>query len=170
MLTQFALDYNIYFLVGILFYKYREKLLQNFRPGIAMSVILLLVLFELLVISKSYLFAEQANKFTGIMMILFSYLLLFTGLKHELRFKLMEWVGSFSYTLYVSHVATIFILKIALHRAGYNYYFVHSLYAWYIGIVVSVLVAWVLYYIAEYPSIQYLKKLRTKSKLYNSLA
>lgn len=164
MLTQFALDYNIYFLVGILFYKYRDLLLRTFRPGIAVSIILLLVIFECMVIAKSYLFAEEANKFTGLTMVLFSYILLFAGLRHELRFKLMEWIGAFSYTLYVSHVATIFILKIILHRVGYNYYFIHSLYTWYLGIAVSVMIAWVLYYIAEYPSIQYLKKLRSKTK------
>jgi len=95
-------------------------------------------------------------------MTLFSFIVLISGLKYEIRFRPLEKIGSFSYTLYVTHVATIYIVKTIFYKLGFGFYNIYSLYEWYFGIVASVLCAWGLYYAAEYPSINYLKKLRKK--------
>jgi len=95
------------------------------------------------------------------MMVLFTYVMLIGGLKHQVRVGWLEWIGAFSYTLYISHIATLYLVKLVLYRAGHNFYDIYVVYAWYLGIVVSILVAWALYYFAEYPSKKYLQQLRT---------
>jgi peptidoglycan/LPS O-acetylase OafA/YrhL len=97
-------------------------------------------------------------------MIGFSFIVLIAGLKYNLRYKWLERVGVFSYTLYISHFASIYLLKLILYKAGLNFYNINAMYAWYLGILMSVSVAAILYYFAEYPAIKYLEK-RRQSKI-----
>jgi len=160
--VRFICDYNVYFYVGCIFYKYRDFFLAIFKMDQMRSLVALLLIFLLSVFVKSYLFEQYSNKITGLMMVLFTYIMLISGLKHQIRIGWLERIGAFSYTLYVSHIATLFLVKLVLYRMGHNFYDIFVVYAWYIGIVVAVLVAWVLYYFAEYPSKKYLQQLRQK--------
>lgn len=162
ILLQFITDYNIYFLIGILFYQYRETILQYYKLSKRIAFTILIVLFELTIIVKSYLFHQQSNKITGLLMILFTYIMLFAGLKYSIRISWLEFIGVFSYTLYVTHFATIYLVKMIFFDFGKHFYDIYQLYAWYIGIIVSLVIAYGLYYIAEYPGIKYLEKIRKK--------
>ena len=96
------------------------------------------------------------------LMVVFGYFLIFGGLKHQVRSRGLEKLGAYSYTLYISHYASIFIVKIILYRLGYGFHLIDQMYVWYFGIVVSVIVAYFLYFIAEYPSIKIVRLLRKK--------
>lgn len=159
---QFLTDYNIYFLIGILFYMQRDRLLANFRLNKLLSLVSLLVIFESLVIAKSYLFHQDPNKLTGLGMILFTFILLSAGLKYKIRIPWLERIGVFSYTLYVTHYASIYLLKLIFYKLGLHFYEIYILYGWYLGIGIAVGMAALLYYAAEYPGITYLEKLRNK--------
>lgn len=160
--VRYIFDYNIYFFIGCIFYKYRVFFLAIFKMDRMRSIVALMLVFLLSVFVKSYLFEQNTNKATGLLMVLFTYIMLIAGLKHQVRIKLLEWVGGFSYTLYVSHLASLFIVKIAVYKMGHHFYDIFLVYVWYIGVVFAVLVAWLLYYIAEYPSKRYLTQLRNK--------
>ncbi|OJW81296.1 MAG: hypothetical protein BGO69_04320 [Bacteroidetes bacterium 46-16] len=160
--VRYIFDYNIYFFIGCIFYKYRDFFLAIFKMDRMRSIVALMLVFLLSVFVKSYLFEQNTNKATGLLMVLFTYIMLIAGLKHQVRIKLLEWVGGFSYTLYVSHLASLFIVKIAVYKMGHHFYDIFLVYVWYIGVVFAVLVAWLLYYIAEYPSKRYLTQLRNK--------
>lgn len=157
---QFSIEYGIYFIVGILFYRFKDKLIDSFRPGKVGAIISILVLFELMVLVKGYTFGGEQNKITGIMTICLTYLLLFSALKYQFRIKWLEKIGDYSYTLYVTHWATIFMVKIIAVKLGYNYYYIHNLYFWYLGIPICLATAYVLYRLVEKPSNQLVEKLR----------
>ena len=158
--VRYIFDYNIYFFIGCLFYKYRDFFLSIFKMDRMRCFVALLLIFLLSVFVKSYLFGQFSNKITGLLMVVFTYIMLMAGLKHQVRIKWLEWIGGFSYTLYVTHIATLFLIKLVLYRMGYTFYDIYLVYAWYIGIAIAVIVAWFLYFIAEYPTKQYLLRLR----------
>lgn len=164
-LFQFSLEYGVYFIVGILFYKYKDRLISSFRLNKIWSVAAIIALFEIMVLAKGYLFGGEHNKITGIMTIVLTYLLMFSALKYNFRIKWLEKIGDYSYTLYVTHWATIYLVKIIAVKLGYNYYFIHNLFIWYLGIPISLGTAYLLYLLVERPSNLYLEKLRKQSEV-----
>jgi peptidoglycan/LPS O-acetylase OafA/YrhL len=94
------------------------------------------------------------------MTVILTYLLLFSALKYNFRIKWLEKIGDYSYTLYVTHWATIFGVKIIAVKLGLNYYYIHNLYFWYIGIPICLATSYVLYLLVEKPSNQLVEKLR----------
>ena len=158
---MYMFDFGLYFLVGVAFYKYKDLLTRNFIPGKWAMWMLLLALFEFLVYFKGHYWI-LANKLSGYTMILFTYLILFGSFRHNIRIKWLEKIGAYSYTLYVTHLATIHIMCAVTFSLGLGFYHIHQLYMWYLGIVLSVGVAYGLYFLAEYPSTKYLERLRKK--------
>jgi len=163
-LPQYFIDFNLFFLIGYLFYKYKDILIEKFRLNKWISIGLLFVLFEAMVFIKSYKFQNEPNKITDLVMVVFTFILIFASLKYQIRIKLLEWIGTFSYTLYVTHVASIFLVKLILYKLGFHFYDIYNLYSWYLGVIAAVLFAYILYFAAEYPAVKYLKKLRAKNK------
>jgi peptidoglycan/LPS O-acetylase OafA/YrhL len=159
-LTQYLLDYNIYFFAGCLIYRFRDQLTRFYPFGRKTSLAILAVLFEAMVIIKGYVFHEIATNITNLIMAVFCSVLLFSAFKHQIRIGILEKIGSFSYTLYVTHFASIYLIKIVMYRLGYHFYEINVVFAWYFGIILSIILAYGLYFLAEAPSIALLKKLR----------
>ena len=159
---QFTFDYGIYFLVGITFYKYKDILLRTYKLNKAFIFISLFILFEVLVYTKSYIWAQEHNKITGLVMMLFSYIILFGFLKYDIHIKVLEKIGVYSYTLYVTHLATVHIVNSFTYYFGIGFYTIDNLFIWYIGVALSLLCAYLLYWVAERPSTKYLERLRAK--------
>lgn len=157
---QFTLDFGIYFLVGLLMYRYKEWLNGRFRMNRLLVFTSLALIFEVVVILKAYVWHQHANKYSGLIMILFSYIILFGFLKNKIRIKSLELIGNYSYTLYVTHLATIHVINSIAFHYGYGFYTIRITYVWYIGIAASLLCAYLLYWVAERPSTKYLERLR----------
>lgn len=160
---QFTFDFGVYFLVGILFYKYKSRLFETFRLNKFWTLAIAAVLFEILVVTKSYIWHTD-TKATGWGMVLLTYILLFGFLKHNVRIKPLEKIGEYSYTLYVTHMASIHIVCVICWNTIGEIYHIPSLYIWYAGIVVAVFMAYALYWVAEYPSTKYLERWRKNYK------
>lgn len=159
---MYIFDYSIYFLAGIVIYRYRDYLLQHFRIPKWLVAALLLLLFEVMVVLKSYIYHQEHNKILGLIMIAFSYIILVGALHHKVHVRWLENIGKYSYTLYISHLATIHIVNAVAYYFGYGFYTISNLFVWYIGIALSILCAYLLYWVAEYPSTRYLERLRNK--------
>lgn len=164
---QFWVDFGVYFLIGMIFYKYKDTFIRSFKLGPKTTSILLLVMFQVMLLVKGYYFGGQNNKVTGIMAVVFTYIAMFGALKYKFRVKWLETIGNYSYTLYVTHLATIFIVKILAYKLGYNFYFIHSMYLWYVGLVACMGVAYALYFVAERPSSLYLERLRKNPDVFS---
>lgn len=159
---QFTLDYGIYFMIGIAFYKFKDQITNAFKLNKAVVFITLIALFEILVVLKSYVFNINGTRATGVLMVLFSFVLLFGFLKNEIHIKWLEKIGVYSYTLYVTHIASIYIVNVISYKTGTHFYLIYNLNLWYLGIFASLVFAYLLYWVAEYPSTKYLKRLRAK--------
>ncbi|OSZ79314.1 hypothetical protein CAP35_13965 [Chitinophagaceae bacterium IBVUCB1] len=162
-LWLFVCDYSIFFLLGVLMYQYREKLVSSFRIGKWPFYIISIVSFVLFVWVKGHLFHEVSNKVTAIISAAFTVWLLFGALKHQVIINWLDKLGHYSYTLYVTHLASIFCVKIMCYRLGYGFDNIDNLFVWLAGVVASVGVAYLLYLVAERPSILWLQKLRDKT-------
>lgn len=159
-MLQFTTDFGIYFIVGIVFYKYKDFLLRSFKVNKYLAVGIALVLFEIVVLMKGYLHHGEANKINGITIICFTYVLLFAALKYNFRIKWLEQVGNYSYTLYVTHWATIWGVKIIAVKMGYDFYYIHNMFFWYIGVAICLALAYLLYLAVERPSNRLVERLR----------
>jgi peptidoglycan/LPS O-acetylase OafA/YrhL len=156
----YIFDYGIFFIAGILFYKYRGALTNSFPKSKWLYYLGALLLFVIMALTKGYVFHEASTKITGLLAATFTWWLLFGALKNNITVGWLDKIGNYSYTLYVTHFATVFSLKIVAVRLGFNFYLIHNLFFWYAGIICSVAVAYLLYFIAERPSIKKLQKLR----------
>lgn len=157
---QFTFDFGIYFLVGILFYKYKERLISTYKLNRTGLLIAACIIFELLVVAKAYVWGNVENKGTGWIMVLFTYILLFGLLKHSVRINFLEKIGAYSYTLYVTHMATIHIICVIFWNIRKEFYHINIMPVWYLGVFSSLLVAYSLFWVAEYPSTKFLEKWR----------
>lgn len=104
-----------------------------------------------------------SNKITSILTISFSLLLIFGTLKYQLSNSFLNWIGKFSYTLYVTHLANIYLFKLLLvYTIGYNEEFIIVKTIWLYAVPFCIIFAWILYYVAEYPTKVILERLRLK--------
>ncbi|MCB0700640.1 MAG: acyltransferase [Chitinophagales bacterium] len=161
---QFTSDYAIYFFIGILFYRYKDRLISSFRLNKTATIVLGIVLFMSVSLMKGYVFHQVQNKVTGLGITLLAYVLLFGAMKNNIRIKPLERIGEYSYTLYVTHIATIFVLKTITYKMGYGFHLIDNMLIWYFGIFFSVFMAWGLYRVAEQPSTAYVSKMRLRKK------
>lgn len=159
---QFTFDYGIYFLIGIAFYKFKNQITNAFKLNKAVVFLILFALFETLVILKSYVWSTNGTRATGLMMVLFSFIMLFGFLKNNIHITWLEKIGVYSYTLYVTHIASIYVINIISYKIGTHFHLITNLYLWYLGVISSIVFAYLLYWIAEYPSTKYLEQLRAK--------
>lgn len=159
----FFLDYNIYFALGVFNFWYFE-IIEKFFLFKRKANSWLLILIIPLLIFVNYKFGHY-TKINLILSALASVALIVFVLKYEMKNSLLTWIGQFSYTLYISHYASLFLFIILLR------YFLPELTlpfnGWYwllFAVVFCVFFAWILYYLAEYPSKRYLDRLRNKKK------
>ncbi len=160
-LRLFIYDYSIFFLIGVLMYNHRERLVQLFPVGKWVFYIITLVAFVVFVWVKGHMFHEVSNKVTAIISVMFTAWLLFGAMRHGVVIGWLDKIGHYSYTLYVTHLASIFSIKIISYHMGWGFYHINNLFVWLAGVAASVGIAYLLYLIAERPSIHRLQKMRT---------
>lgn len=161
ILLTFFTDYTLYFYAGFLMYKYCDLFLEYFYIGRKTFIALAIISFVTMVMVKAYVFDQNHNKMTGLIAMAFTYIVLFGSLKYGLRIKWLEKIGTYSYTLYVTHIATLFLVKIIAHRLGFGFYMIDNMFVWYAGVAASVGFGYLLYHFGEKQSNHYLDKLRS---------
>jgi peptidoglycan/LPS O-acetylase OafA/YrhL len=165
VLTKFLLDNNIYFALGIFAYKnisLFEKYKQLFKTRTLWLLSLILIPSMILINHKFGYF----NKITFSLAAIYSIGLVGVFLTNPIKSPIFQYIGKISYTLYVSHFATILLTLYILHKLNIvdgNAQILNP-YIWLISIPMSVLVAVPLYYIGEYPTTKLLKHIRSKNK------
>lgn len=163
VMLSYFLHYNFYFAIGVFTYIYRDLIFKKTKLNLFMEVLLILVMFILTVGLKLLLGGDQVvSELSSVIM---SIILMRCFLVYELHIPLLEYLGKISYTLYVTHFATLFFIKLVANQIfGYDGSFIKNPYIWMIGPVICVLVAHVFYKLTEEPSKKLLEKLRKKVK------
>ena len=105
----------------------------------------------------------ENNKISIFIAAIFSVLLIVNFLQKEINNRLLAFLGKMSYTLYITHLATIFLFKSILLKMGIiKTSHIDTWYIWIIGVVIAVLTSYLLYFVAESPSKRMLEKVRNQ--------
>jgi len=163
LFARFIFDCNIYFAVGLFLYRNKKffikyKVLFEFKFLSLFSIICIP-----LMIFVNYRIG-YFNKVTFSISAVYSLFLLGYFLNNEIKNNLFQYLGKISYTLYITHFASVYLTLYILHiydlvDANKN---ILNPFVWFIAVPVSVIVAIPLYYLGEYPSTKILKRLRVK--------
>lgn len=159
----FLLDYNVYFAFGVFTFWNLERLEKFSFFGTKRNSWLLLLAIPVLIATNYKLgFYTKTNL---LLSALVSVALIVFVLKYEMKNRLLIWMGQFSYTLYITHYASLFFFIILLRH------FIPELslpfnnwYLWLLSLPFCVFIAWLLYFMAEAPSKKYLDRLRINKK------
>lgn len=105
---EFLFIYNIYFVIGVLLFQYYTTVMSWFqkkpRSLMGMGAIMALVLMYAFNISF-----QTENVYSFLSAAILSVLLILYFLTYEVRIKWLMGIGKFSYTLYITHFATVFL-------------------------------------------------------------
>jgi peptidoglycan/LPS O-acetylase OafA/YrhL len=160
IIEKFIFDYNIFFAIGIYLYNTIENYI-NFKIFNKKYYLFLLsfLIITLMVVIK-FKFGEY-NKFTSIIAAIYSIILIIFFLKYKIQNKLFQYLGEISYTLYITHFASIYLITYFLIKTHLiDKQFTESPFIWLIGVFGCVLLAIPLYLIGEKPSKILLSKIR----------
>ena len=95
---------------------------------------------------------------------LLGFLLIVYFIRYNVQIKWLMVVGKFSYTLYITHLATIF-LYLALYWliTGYRKEYIESFFVWWGAIPLCLLIAYLQYLLVEGPTKMLLNRMRGNS-------
>jgi peptidoglycan/LPS O-acetylase OafA/YrhL len=161
ILAQYILDYNIYFAVGVFcFHHYdviSEKItLKNKYLFFSIAVILLVTM-----VCFKFWIKYEMNKISLLIASLFSIILLFNFLQHNIRNGLLMFLGNLSYSIYITHFASLMLFKGLLLKTGIiNSSEIQNKFLWIPGVFFATCISFLFYLLIEKPSKEYLKKLR----------
>ncbi|HKO91725.1 MAG TPA: acyltransferase, partial [Polyangiaceae bacterium] len=152
------LVYNGYFVVGIVCFRHYDRTVQGLGrlPGRVLAVLLLACFAGML---AANVFAPE-SPLSSILAALLAVLGMAALLEHRVQLGLLERLGEFSYTLYLTHFATVLLVLAVLHGVfGFAQPILHPL-LWVVAVPVTIAAAWVLYWAGEYPTRRWLLQLR----------
>lgn len=160
LLENFWFTYSIYFSVGILLYLYYGRLYKKFL--IARRWILWGVLFFLVMLMSALKFKlGVSSKLSLLLAVITSCLLIVNFQYFNIRLRLFEFIGRFSYTLYVTHVASIYLMACIIGFFVRDISAIYNKYYWLLAIVPCVIIARLLYFLCEYPTLGMLQRMRS---------
>ena len=162
ILMLYILDFNIYFAVGIwLFNNYEivsEKVLIK-NKVFFYSIITLLFLAMVAIKFKT----SPLNKITLFICVVMTILLIIYFIENEVQNKVLAFLGNMSYTLYLTHFASLYFFKTFLIKFKIvDSILISTWYIWIIGVFLSIGISYIFYNISEVPSKNLLKKMRYK--------
>lgn len=148
MLGDYILAYNPYFAVGVLLFTQWHPAQRLLTVGRFTLVVLGGVAFLMMVALSAK--TGIASKPAAVIAALLACLLVVNFQAHQIRIRPLMWIGKFSYTLYVTHLATLFAcLSLVFSFTGERPPDIFNRYLWVLAIPVCVVVAWIFYFAAE---------------------
>ena len=163
VLTQFLFDYNIFFVFGIILYKKFNQIKVSLILEERWFWIIISILVLCMIASKFILGVD--NRISLQISALLSIIMIVNFLNYKYLNPLIEYLGKMSYTIYISHFASMYLFIIILDVLGYGFHTqITNWYVWIIGIFFCLFISIPLFYIAEYPSKLFLQKKRTRNQ------
>lgn len=163
IIREFLFTYNFFFMVGIfLFWNYNTIL--GYFDKVNKRVLLLLVFFFLGTTYLINIAFKYETKYSFVSSSIFAILLIIYFLKYQVTIKFLQSIGKYSYTLYITHVATLFLLhSIYFSVLDLKPPHIENFWLFIPGIFLSLLVAYCLYYICEKQTKNWIGKIREKT-------
>jgi len=160
ILTKFLFDYNIYFTVGIwLFHNY--KTVQKIFSCNKIKTYLIFIVFFVTMVILKYVIGEY-NKITPFLAALLSVFLIINFQTNNIKSNILLFLGGMSYTLYITHFASIKFFNLLLLKSGFVQLDTNIVnpFIWIIGALFCIVISFVFYNIAERPTKLVLARLR----------
>ncbi len=149
--------YQLFFLGGIFLYDYFQNYANKSLINNKMLFGFLLMVFFIAVNLSNKIISEKFSDMVAFVysFFIFDYVLFHVNKKN----KLLMMLGDISYTLYLNHLPLLLLgySLITLYTGELVYY---NRLPYYSGVLFALLLAFPLYYIAEKPSIAFLKKMK----------
>ncbi len=161
ILGQYILDYNIYFALGVCCFQYYTTIAPKliFKSKIFFFLVAI-ALFLTIVVFKFWIKFDR-DKITILIASLFSVILLFNFLYHKIKNRVLMFLGNISYTIYISHFATLILLLGIFIKTGIvDSAEIQNKYLWLTGIPVAILSSYLFYLLIEKPTKSILSKMR----------
>lgn len=162
LLLAYIFEYNIFFTAGIaLFHNYDS--VRSFLKLNRIKVVLFSIILLAAMIIIRYKTSED-NKITIILSALFSVILIIHFLENHITNKFVSFLGAMSYTIYISHMASLFLFKGILLKVGViSSVHISQPWVWPIGVLFCIAISYGLYILAEKPTKKILDKLRSQA-------
>ena len=160
---DFLFVYNIYFVTGMTLYTYFDKVsgwFSSFSKGMLLAGITgtLLLMYAI----NFYFKVETAYSFMTAALL--GTLLIIFFLKHRVRIRWLMNVGKFSYTLYITHLASVFLyLGIYWLVARPHVPYILNYFVWMPAVLFVILIAYIQYWLVEKRTKNILNLLRNKA-------
>lgn len=161
---DFVFVYNIYFAAGAFLYLHYEKVLAAFS-SIPKKLHLAGVFLALALMYAVNFFLQTESSYSFVVSALFSFLLIFFFLKYHVRIPWLISVGKFSYTLYITHLATVFLyLAIYWLLMKPDVPYILNYFVWMPAVLFCLVIAYIQYLLVESRTKEILNRLRFKKK------
>jgi peptidoglycan/LPS O-acetylase OafA/YrhL len=159
----FIIDYNIYFVMGVFLYFNYSTIEKYFLLSNRNTVIVSALLFILMVVTKFK--TNEHNKITLLMAACLSIVLIINFQHKKITNKVLEWLGNMSYTIYITHIASIYLFKLILIKLHLvNSIIITNKWIWITGIFFCILTSYGIYLISERPTKILLNYFRNREK------
>ncbi len=161
ILGQYILDYNIYFALGVCCFHYYDAIAPKFIFKSKRFFFLIAIALFLVIVMFKYWINFDRDKITILLASLFSVILLFNFLHHKIKNRVLMFLGDISYTIYISHFATLMLLLGIFLKTGIvSSAEILNKYLWLTGIPVAIFLSYLFYLIIEKPTKNILSKMR----------
>lgn len=160
---EFLFVYNIYFVAGVLLYKNYDKAAQVFMQ-FSKPVLLAAIAGALLLMYAANLYFKIETVYSFMASALLGVLLIGFFLKYNLRISWLMGIGRFSYTLYITHLASVFLyLGIYWLVVKPQVPYILNYFVWMPAVLFVLLIAYVQYWLVEKRTKNILNLLRNRT-------
>jgi peptidoglycan/LPS O-acetylase OafA/YrhL len=163
-LHNFVFVYNIYFAIGVYLYTNYEKISGWFTNYKKIEFLVIMGGILAIMFGANF-YLKLETDFTFIEASILSVILIIFFIKYEVRIPWLMKVGEFSYTLYITHFASIyFYLAIYWLIFKPDNPVIINFFVWIPAVFFCLAVAWLLYLLVEKQTKSMLNRLRRKPK------
>jgi len=157
---DFLFVYNIYFAAGVLLYTYYDRV-QQYYGMLKKSTHLAAILFVLGCTFGVNFLMKTESEYSFLAAAILAVLLILFFLRYQIRIGWLMQVGKFSYTLYITHMASIFLYLAAYWLiTGYRGHYIENYFVWMGAVPFCLLLAYIQYWLIESRSKNLLNRMR----------
>lgn len=159
---DFLFVYNIYFAAGAFIYKHFDTLM-NWFGNISKRMHFAGVVLTLGCMYGVNFILQKETSYSFIVSAFFSFLLIFYFLKYKVKIPWLINIGKYSYTLYITHLTSIFLyLSIYWLIVKPDTPYILNYFVWMPAVPFCLLIAWIQYRIIESKTKNILNNMRNK--------
>ncbi len=162
LISEYIFQYNFYFAIGIALYlKFEHIKLYYAKLTSRLCFFITIVLFALMILQVTI--AGGENKLSFILASVLSVHMICWMLYYNVHVALLKFIGEFSYTLYLTHFASIYLVIYFLMK--YNLVSLPEItnpFIWILTVPICIGIAYLMYLMVEKPTKLWLQKWRLK--------